>query len=112
MSRCVCKMVDKRYVRGCGGKCLRCWRNRLKHANPNADLSKGLEVTGETWFEWTEVPEKPLRTNSRAGRRQAARPELTAKQEEYMRHRRCSRNEAPTRYYTIPRRRLVEHSAD
>jgi hypothetical protein len=27
-------MPDKRYARGCGSSCLRCWHNRLKHANP------------------------------------------------------------------------------
>jgi GNAT superfamily N-acetyltransferase len=30
-------MPDKRYVRGCGSSCIRCWRNRLKHANPIAN---------------------------------------------------------------------------
>ena len=29
-------MPDKIYVHGCGNHCLRCWRNRLKHANPQA----------------------------------------------------------------------------
>src|SRR3989338_4523642 len=28
------KMPEKRYRRGCGAGCLRCWQNRLKHANP------------------------------------------------------------------------------
>ena len=28
------KMPDKRYAKGCGSSCLRCWQNRLKHANP------------------------------------------------------------------------------
>ena len=27
-------MPDKIYKRGCGGTCLRCWRNKLKHASP------------------------------------------------------------------------------
>lgn len=27
-------MPDKRYKPGCGGICERCWRNKLKHANP------------------------------------------------------------------------------
>ncbi len=27
-------MPDKRYARGCGSACLRCWHNRLKYANP------------------------------------------------------------------------------
>lgn len=26
-------MPDKRYKRGCGRECLRCWRNKLKHGN-------------------------------------------------------------------------------
>ena len=26
-------MPDKNYKRGCGKNCLRCWRNKLKHAN-------------------------------------------------------------------------------
>jgi hypothetical protein len=30
------KMPDKRYTRGCGTTCLRCWRNRLKHGNKEA----------------------------------------------------------------------------
>lgn len=29
-------MPEKRYHRGCGGECLRCWRNRLKHGCPQA----------------------------------------------------------------------------
>ena len=29
-------MPDKRYVKGCGPGCLRCWQNRLKHGNPQA----------------------------------------------------------------------------
>jgi hypothetical protein len=27
-------MPDKRYVRGCGTGCVRCWYNRLAHGNP------------------------------------------------------------------------------
>lgn len=27
-------MPDKIYKRGCGTGCLRCWQNKLKHANP------------------------------------------------------------------------------
>jgi hypothetical protein len=27
-------MPDKYYVKGCGPSCIRCWENRLKHANP------------------------------------------------------------------------------
>jgi hypothetical protein len=29
-------MPDKRFSRGCGTSCLRCWRNRLKHGNKEA----------------------------------------------------------------------------
>jgi len=29
-------MPDKRYKKGCGPECLRCWRNKLKHGNPQA----------------------------------------------------------------------------
>lgn len=28
-------MPDKNYKRGCGKSCLRCWQNKLKHANPH-----------------------------------------------------------------------------
>jgi len=27
-------MPDKNCKKGCGTSCLRCWRNKLKHANP------------------------------------------------------------------------------
>lgn len=26
-------MPDKRYTKGCGKKCIRCWRNRLNHGS-------------------------------------------------------------------------------
>lgn len=26
-------MPDKRYSKGCGKKCIRCWENRLNHGN-------------------------------------------------------------------------------
>lgn len=29
-------MPDKFYKKGCGTGCTRCWRNKLKHANPTA----------------------------------------------------------------------------
>lgn len=29
-------MPDNRYRSGCSNDCLRCWRNKLKHANPQA----------------------------------------------------------------------------
>jgi hypothetical protein len=29
-------MPDKNCKPGCGNTCLRCWRNKLKHANPQA----------------------------------------------------------------------------
>lgn len=35
-------MPDKRYVKGCGSKCLRCWRNRLIHGNRT--VNKYLKV--------------------------------------------------------------------
>ena len=27
-------MPDKHFKKGCGTTCIRCWRNKLKHANP------------------------------------------------------------------------------
>ena len=27
-------MPDKNFKRGCGGKCIKCWKNKLNHANP------------------------------------------------------------------------------
>ena len=40
-------MPDKSYKHNCGKRCLRCWRNKLKHANKlknisNIMLSKNL----------------------------------------------------------------------
>ena len=29
-------MPDKNHKKGCGNDCMRCWRNKLKHANPEA----------------------------------------------------------------------------
>jgi len=55
-------MPDKRYVPGCGPSCLRCWQNRMQHANPEAKrfLKKhGGEVTGLFPFHISgERPEK------------------------------------------------------
>lgn len=101
-------MVEKRYVPGCGSSCLRCWRNRLKHANPNADLSKGLEVLGKTEFVWKEVPDKPIRPHSRQARRLADQPVLTDKQTQHLQHKRRSRNLAKAHHYEIPKTRLVK----
>lgn len=29
-------MPEKRYKKGCGPSCIGCWRNRLKHGNPQS----------------------------------------------------------------------------
>ncbi len=29
-------MPEKRFVRGCGPSCIRCWKNNLKHGSPEA----------------------------------------------------------------------------
>jgi hypothetical protein len=39
-------MPDKNYKPGCGSGCVRCWRNKLKHANPQ--VKKYLKKTGQT----------------------------------------------------------------
>ena len=62
-------MPDKRYVKGCGPGCLRCWQNRLKHGNPqakayvakNPQLFNNIdvwEINGEINGEKTEVKGK------------------------------------------------------
>jgi len=40
-------MPERRYARGCGRHCLRCWRNRLVHANKHTPADADTEITGE-----------------------------------------------------------------
>lgn len=74
-------MVDKRYHRRCGHRCIRCWRNRLKHANPTIDHSTELLTTGGTGFEWTRKPVGTPAPNSRMARWLAGKPEPSVKQQ-------------------------------
>lgn len=41
-------MPDKNYKTGCGKECVRCWRNKLKHANPETKkfLKKSQHTLG------------------------------------------------------------------
>jgi hypothetical protein len=39
-------MPDKNHKPGCGSGCVRCWRNKLKHANPQ--VKKFLKKVGAT----------------------------------------------------------------
>jgi hypothetical protein len=46
-------MPDKQYVKGCGPKCLKCWRNRLKHANPTVKKymkRHGISSINDAWL--------------------------------------------------------------
>jgi hypothetical protein len=52
------KMPDKIYKKGCGSSCVGCWKNRLKHANPQAkkymkkhNIQAKIEYNNETTSE-------------------------------------------------------------
>jgi len=51
-------MPDKRKV--CGSGCLRCWQNRLKHANP--ETKKYMKKHGIESFVFPELPDSPPQT--------------------------------------------------
>lgn len=40
-------MPERRYARGCGKNCLRCWRNRLVHANKHTPAKADTEIAGD-----------------------------------------------------------------
>ena len=46
-------MPEKRYHKGCGKGCLRCWRNNLKHGNK---LKKKLFPQQNKWYSSDEDP--------------------------------------------------------
>lgn len=50
-------MPDKRYVKGCGKSCTRCWRNRLNHG------SKLKKKCFPKFFDFDENKEKKYATN-------------------------------------------------
>lgn len=74
-------MVDKRYHRKCGHRCVRCWRNRLKHATPGADVSDLQVEGGHTEQRWFSVPLQSPGRNTRMARRLDSRPEPRPKDE-------------------------------
>lgn len=49
-------MPDKRYVKGCGSSCLRCWENRLMHGNPQSKKWLAEHPDKHCWLE--EMPEQ------------------------------------------------------
>jgi len=52
-------MPEKRYKRGDGKRCLRCWRNRLKHGNKNK--KKKIKVVKREGFYWKNDNPKYVR---------------------------------------------------
>lgn len=40
-------MPERRHARGCGKNCVRCWRNRLVHANKHTPAKADTEIIGK-----------------------------------------------------------------